>query len=98
MPLPDLSLSLERAPASALAVPAASAVGAIALYSSYSASFVRTPLDDTVPSHAKGAPPSVDPNATDMNKKSGGFADRRGARRAHPRLRRGRRGRACSDT
>jgi hypothetical protein len=47
MPLPDLSLSLESAPASALALPATGAVSAIALYSAYSASFVRTPLDDT---------------------------------------------------
>jgi hypothetical protein len=47
MPLPDLPLSLDRASASALALPAVGAVGAIAFYGAYSASFVRTPLDDT---------------------------------------------------
>jgi hypothetical protein len=47
MLLPGLPLSLDRASASALALLAAGAVGVIALYGAYAASWVRTPLDDT---------------------------------------------------
>jgi hypothetical protein len=64
MPLPDLPLSLDRASASALALPAAGAVGAIALYSTYSASIVRTPLDDTRgPDPAAKSPSSSVPSS-----------------------------------